>query len=117
MSSRPSYRVEEVCRAMVHEEERNSEQAALPPSHAQDEIVAYEVVGDLQIRPFKNATSRRLLSAACAFRPSRPGIPSEGGHPFQLKPARDSDDLGHVWALALVSALSSVHSTGSASSF
>jgi len=32
----------------------------------------------------------------CAFRRSRPGIPSEGGRPFQLKPARDSDDPGHL---------------------
>jgi hypothetical protein len=54
---------------------------------------------------------------SCAFRRSRPGIPSEVGHPFQLKPARDSDDPGHLLGLALVSAFSSVHSTGSASSF
>jgi len=55
--------------------------------------------------------------ASCVFRRSRPSIPSEGGHPFQSKPARDSDDPGHLRALALVSALASVHVVGSASSF
>jgi hypothetical protein len=54
---------------------------------------------------------------SCAFRRSRPGIPSEGGHPFQLKPAGDSDDPGHLLGIALVSAFASVHSTVSASSF
>ena len=61
--------------------------------------------------------SIRPDSFMCAFRRSGPGIPSEVGHPFQLKPARDSDDPGHLLGLALVSAFSSVHSTGSASSF
>jgi hypothetical protein len=55
--------------------------------------------------------------ALCVFRRSRPWIPSEGGHPFQSKPARDSDDPGHQLGLALVSAFSSVHLVGAASSF
>ena len=40
-----------------------------------------------------------LLPFPCVFRRSRPGIPSEVGHPFQLKPARDSDDPGHLLGL------------------
>ena len=56
-------------------------------------------------------------TAWCAFRRSRPAIPSEAGRLYRLKPARDSDDPGHLLGLALVSALPSVHSTGSASSF
>jgi hypothetical protein len=68
-----------------------------------------------QIELAINLKTAKVLG--CAFRRSRPGIPIEVGHPFQLKPARDSDDPGHLWTVALVSACSSVHSTGSASSF
>jgi hypothetical protein len=57
------------------------------------------------------------VGMACVFRRSRPWIPSEGGHPFQSKPARDSDDPGHLLGLALLSAFSSVHLVGAASSF
>jgi hypothetical protein len=34
-------------------------------------------------------------------------IPSEGGRPYRLKPAGDSDDPGHLLRRALVSTLSS----------
>ena len=52
----------------------------------------------------------------CAFRRSRPGIPSEGGRPYRLKPAGDSDDPGHLLRRALVSTSSSGQLAGSASS-
>jgi hypothetical protein len=32
----------------------------------------------------------------CVFRRSRPGIPSEGGRPFPIKPAGDSNDPSHL---------------------
>jgi putative tryptophan/tyrosine transport system substrate-binding protein len=40
--------------------------------------------------------SFREYVQACAFRRSRPGIPSEGGRLYRLKPAGDSDDPGHL---------------------
>ena len=40
----------------------------------------------------------------CAFRRSRPGIPSEGGRLYRLKPAWHSDDAGHLVGRVLVSA-------------
>ena len=52
----------------------------------------------------------------CAFRRSRPGIPSEGGRLYRLKPAGDSDDPGHLLRRALVSTSSSGQLAGSASS-
>jgi len=52
----------------------------------------------------------------CAFRRSRPGIPSEGGRLYRLKPAGDSDDPGHLPRRALVSTSSSGQLVGSASS-
>jgi hypothetical protein len=67
--------------------------------------------------PLGTMPSRQIIGVGCAFRRSRPGIPSEGGHPFQLKPAGDSDDPGHLSGLAPASTFASGHSTGSASSF
>src|SRR6266545_3207234 len=52
---------------------------------------------------------------SCGFRRIRPGIPSEGGHRFRLKPAGDSDDPGHLGGGALVSACSSGQAAGWAS--
>ena len=57
------------------------------------------------------------LTSSCAFRRSRPGIPSEGGRLYRLKPAGDSDDPGHLLRRSLVSASSSGQLAGSASSF
>ena len=56
------------------------------------------------------------VEIACAFRRSRPGIPSEGGRLYRLKPAGDSDDPGHLPRRALVSTSSSGQLVGSASS-
>ena len=58
-----------------------------------------------------------MAQLACAFRRSRPGIPREGGRLFRLKPARDSDDPGHLAGQALVSTSSSGQLAGSSSSF
>ena len=57
-----------------------------------------------------------LSVVVCAFRRSRPGIPSEGGRLYRLKPAGDSDDPGHLLRRALVSTSSSGQLAGSASS-
>jgi hypothetical protein len=54
---------------------------------------------------------------ACAFRRSRPWIPSEAGRPYRLKPAKDSDDPGRLPRRALATTCSSGQLAGSSSSF
>lgn len=53
----------------------------------------------------------------CAFRRSRPGIPSEGGRLYRLKPAGHSDDAGHLVGRVLASASASGQLAASPSSF
>ncbi|MGY4567003.1 hypothetical protein ACVWY5_000072 [Bradyrhizobium sp. USDA 3256] len=52
----------------------------------------------------------------CAFRRSRPRIPSEAGRLYRLKPARDSDDPGRLLRRALATTSSSGQLAGSSSS-
>ncbi|MBB4383164.1 hypothetical protein GGD61_007863 [Bradyrhizobium sp. SBR1B] len=52
----------------------------------------------------------------CAFRRSRPWIPSEAGRLYRLKPARDSDDPGRLPRRALATTSSSGQLAGSSSS-
>jgi hypothetical protein len=56
---------------------------------------------------FADANRHRAPLETCAFRRSRPEIPSEAGRPYRLKSAGDSDDPGHHPRLALVAASSS----------
>jgi hypothetical protein len=54
-----------------------------------------------------------MASAACAFRRSRPWIPSEAGRLYRLKPAKDSDDPGRLQRRALATTSSSGQLAGS----
>jgi hypothetical protein len=56
------------------------------------------------------------LALHCAFRRSRPAIPGEAGRLYRLKPARDSEDPGHLGKRALASASSSGQLAGASSS-
>jgi transposase-like protein len=55
--------------------------------------------------------------STCAFRRSRPWIPSEAGRLYRLKPAKDSDDPGRLPRRALATTSSSGQLAGSSSSF
>ena len=70
----------------------------------------------LKSRKRSGALPRQVPAAGCAFRRSRPAIPSEAGRLYRLKPAGDSEDPGHLGKRALASASSSGQLAGASSS-
>ena len=80
------------------------------------ESVFVESINSIVYRQGIPLASSALSRRGCAFRRSRPGIPSEGGRLYRLKPAGDSDDPGHLPRRALVSTSSSGQLVSSASS-
>ena len=91
-------------------------QRALDPLLSDVDLLILDNLSTLCPNRSESASDAWMPVQGCAFRRSRPAIPSEAGRLYRLKPARDSDDPGHLGKGALASASSSGQLAGASSS-